>query len=227
MSCTRVGIFALFLFLSIGNSDQSWAQDAVTGHGARNQAPLRSTQPTQVRVVPAQLTDFERNALQADEPIVTVTFPAITTDLGSNSSLSLTPHALTSFNSPDTLEALAVEFQLSQSLPATHGADLTQTHAVATLLDFDELRVFQSLFNALAVTGMPEPSFAGSQAVVRMTSKSGMTLALTPERGGKVRCVVSNEVDSVVLSLDAASAQKWADTFTEAARTLASARASK
>ena len=226
MTGKRIGVIAVFLLFSIGNLFQAWAQNVGAANAAPHQAPLRSTQPTQVRVVPTQLTDFERTTLQADQPIVTLTFPAITADLGSDYSLSLTPRALTPFDSPDTLTALAVEFRLSQSLPATQGAGLTHPHSVATLLDFDELPAFRGLFNALAVAGMPQPPFSGSEAVVRMASKSGMTLRLTPEPGGQVRCVISTDADSVVLSLDATAAQKWADTFTAAGRTLDSARAS-
>lgn len=205
----------LLVMLLAGNLSPVWAQNANAGTGSQP-----GTQPSQVLVVPPQLTDFERNASTVDQPLVHLAFPVVSADVGPHVSLSLTPRGLTSFNTPGNLKALAVEFQLAQSLPSTRGAQAAQSHSIATVLDFDELSTFRALFNALAVTGMPQPPFSGAKTTVRMTSKSGMHVELMAEQGGLIRCVVSTDADSVVFSLDGESARKWADAFTEARRVL-------
>ncbi len=227
MKFKRMGIIALFLVLSVANFCEAWAQNLTGANDARHEVPIWSAQLNRVLVVPAPLTDFERYASTADQPLVTLTFPAITAVLAPNVSLSLTPRGLTPFGAPDALKALAVEFQLALSLPATRGAQLLQSHSVDTLLDFDELLAFRSLFSALAATGMPRPPFSDAMAVVRMASKSGMRLEFTARPDGRIQCVVVTDVDSVTLSLDPDSAQKWADAFTAARRTLDSARDSR
>ena len=205
----------LLVMLLAGNLSLVWAQNANAGNGSQ-----LSTQSPQILVVSPQITDFERDASAVDQPLVHIAFPAISVDLEPRVSLNLTPRGLTSFNTPGNLKALAVEFQLSQSLPSTRGAQAAQLHSIATLLDFDELSSFRALFNSLAVTGMPQPPFAEAKAVVRITSKSGLHVELTAEKAGLIRCVVSTDADSIVFSLDADSARKWADAFTEARRIL-------
>ena len=178
------------------------------------------TQPSQVLFVPPLLTDFERYASGADQPLVHLAFPAISAELSPHVSLILTPRGLTSFNTPGNLKALAAEFQLTQSGLSTRGSTAAQSHSIVTLLDFDELSTFRALFNALAVSGMPQPPFSNAKATVRMTSKSGMHVELTAEQNGRTRCMVKTDGESVVFSLDAESARKWADAFTEARRVL-------
>ena len=201
--------------LLAGNLYPAWAQNGNAGTGLQTW-----TQPSQVLIVPPQLTDFERYASIVDQPLVHIAFPAISVNLGPRVSLSLTPRGLTSFNTPGNLKALAVELLLSQSPGRTRGSQVSQSHSVSTLLDFDELSTFRVLFNSLAVTGMPQLPFSEATATVRMTSKSGMRVELTAEQGGRTRCVIATDADSVVLSLDADSARKWADAFTEARRVL-------
>ena len=92
--------------------------------------------------------------------------------IGANVSLTMTPRGLTPFDAPNNLKALAVEFRLSQSVPVTRAAELPQSHSVVTMLDFDELPVFRSLFNSLANTGMPPQRFSDANAVVRIASKN-------------------------------------------------------
>lgn len=213
-------MITLLLFFSIENPGEAWAQNKAAASDVRHSVPIWSTQPMQVQVVAQQLTDFERYSSHADQPLVAITFPAISADLGPNVSLTMTPRGLTPFDAPDALKALAVEFRLSLSLPDTRGAELPQSHSVAALLDFDELPAFRSLFNSLAVTGMPRQPFSDAKAVVRMTSKTGMRLEFTAEQSGRILLVVATEVDSVTISLNADSARKWVDAFTAARRTL-------
>jgi hypothetical protein len=220
MKFKEIGVVVLFLFLSMDHSGQAWAQKVAAGNHVRQAVPAWSTQPTQVQVVAPQLTDFERYISHADQPLVALSFPAISADLGPNVSLTMTPRGLTPFDAPNNLKALAVEFRLSQSVPVTRGAELPQSHSVVTMLDFDELPVLRSLFNSLAITGMPTQRFSDAQAVVRLASKTGMRLEFTAERDGRILCVVANEADSVTTSLDADSARKWVDAFTAARRTL-------
>jgi hypothetical protein len=122
---------------------------------------------------------------------------------------------------------LAVEFRLSQSLPAGHGTVPSQSHSVATVLDFDELPTFRTIFDSLAATGFPTSRFSDANAVVRMASKSGMRLRFTAEPGGRIQCVVAGDIDSVMLFLDADSAGKVSVAFTQAFRTLDSAKDSR
>jgi hypothetical protein len=220
MKFKEMGVIALFLFFSMEHSGEAWAQNLAAANGVRHEVPIWNTQPTQVQVVAPQLTDFERYGSHADQPLVNLTFPAISADLGGNVLLALTPRGLTPFDAPNALKALAVEFRLSQSGPATRGGELAQSHSVVTLLDFDELPAFRALFNSLAVTGMPPQRFSDAKTVVRMASKTGMRLEFTAERNGRILCVVANDVDSVTMSLDADSARKWVDALTAARRTL-------
>lgn len=221
MKFDRIRATALVVLLA-GSLYPVWAQNGNAGTGSQ-----AWTQPSQVLVVPLQLTDFERYASGVDQPLVHLAFPAISADLSPHVSLILTPRGLTSFNTPGNLKALAAEFQLTQSGPSTRGGTAAQSHSVATLLDFDELSTFRALFNTLAVSGMPQPPFAEAKATVRITSKSGMHVELTAEQNGRTRCVVSTDADSVVFFLDAESARKWADAFTEARRVLDAASDSR
>jgi hypothetical protein len=84
--------------------------------------------------------------------------------------------------------------------------------------------MFRRIFDALAATGFPHSRFSNANALVRMASKSGMRLEFTAEPGGRIQCVVASDIDSVTLSLDADSARRWADAFSEAFRTLDAAR---
>ena len=220
MKPLQVAATALLLFLAIQGFSYAWAQNG----GAQQTG---STQPAPVVIVSPPLTNFERVASNPDQPLVHLAFPVVSVDFGPQNRLSLTPRALTPFEAPGALRALAVEFQLSQSLPARHGTDLSQSHSVATVLDFDELLVFRRIFDALAATGFPHSRFSNANALVRMASKSGMRLEFTAEPGGRIQCVVASDIDSVTLSLDADSARKWADAFTEAFRTLDAASDSR
>lgn len=207
MKLKRMAFIGLFLL------GTAWAQN-----NGGNDSRL-----TQVRIVPQQITDFERYALHADEPLVSLTFPAVRTEIGPNLLLSLTPRALAPFDAPNAIKVMAIEFRLSQSSPPGRGAP---SHSVATLIDFDELAAFRSLFNKLAASGMPQSAFVETETTVRMMSKSGTILKLTAQAGGRELLLVSNDADSVTLSLDPDSARKWADAFIAAARTLDSARES-
>lgn len=209
---------ALILFLAMAVSGGAFAQNALS---------FNASQPAQVLFVPPQLTDFERYASNTDQPLVHVAFPPISADLGPHLTLVLTPRGLTAFNTPGALKATAVELNLTQSLAAGRNTQLSPLHSVATLLDFDEMLAFRSVFHALAATGMPQPPFPDVKAVVRMTSKGGLRLEFEAQTDGQIRCMVSTDADSVVLLLDADSASKWADAFTAAFRTLDAARESK
>jgi len=220
MTIRRLKIFTLFLFFAMHGFNHAWGQSG----GARRPAPPSIPQPTQVVLVQPPLTDFERYRLHADQPLVALTFPAITVELDPNLSLALTPRGLTHFDSPDALKVVALEFNLSQTLPATRGTEVSRFHSVTALLDFDELSAFRSLFTSLSATGMPRQPFPGAKAVVRMASKSGMHLELTSEPDGSILCVVADEADSITLSLDTDSARKWADAFIAARRVLEAAR---
>jgi hypothetical protein len=224
MKSLRLGVTVLLLFLATQSFSQAWAQNS---HALPGPQQAGSTQPAPVMIVSPPLTNFERVASNADQPLVHLAFSAVSVDFGSQTMLNLTPRALTPFETPGALRALAVEFQLSQSLPAGRGVELSQSHSVATVLDFDELPVFRRIFNALATTGFPHSGFSDAQAVVRMASKSGMRLEFTAEPGGRIQCVVASNIDSVTLSLDADSVKKWADAFTEAFRTLDAASDSR
>jgi hypothetical protein len=224
MKSLRLGVTALLLFLAIQSFSQAWAQNGGALSGPQQTG---STQPAPVIIVSPPLTNFERIASNADQPLVHLAFPVVSVDFGPRTTLSLTPRALTPFEAPGALSALAVEIQLSQSLPAGHGTELPRSHSVATVLDFDELLVFRRIFNALAATGFPHSGFSDAKAALRMASKSGMRLEFTAEPGGRIQCVVASDIDSVTLSLDADSARKWADAFTEAFRTLDAARDSR
>jgi hypothetical protein len=221
MKSLRVGVTALLLFLAIQSLSQAWAQNGGALSGPQQTG---SAQPAPVIIVSPPRTNFERVASNADQPLVHLAFPVVSVDFGPETTLSLTPRALTPFESPGALRALAVEFQLSRSLPARHGTEPSESHSVATVLDFEELLVFRRIFNALAATGFPHSRFSDAKAVVRMASKSGMRLELTAEPGGGIQCVVASDIDSVMLSLDVDSARKWADAFTEAFRTLDAVR---
>jgi hypothetical protein len=216
MKSLRLGVIALLLFLAVQSFSQAWAQNGPQQPG--------STQPAPVIIVSPPPTNFERVASDADQPLVHLAFPVVSVDFEPQTTLSLTPRAVTPFEAPGALRALAVEFQLSRSLPAGHGTELSRSHSVATVLDFDELLVFRRIFNALAATGFPHSRFSDAKALVRMSSKSGMRLEFTAEPGGRIQCVVAGDFDSVTLSLDADSVRKWADAFTEAFRTLDAAR---
>lgn len=220
MKFHRIGVTASLLFLA-AQTLSAWAQSTGANTGSQ---PW--TQPGQFLFIPPQITDFERLASPADQPLVHVAFPAISADLGPRVSLNLTPRGLTPLSAPGALKAMAVEFQLSQLAPA-HGAKVSDSHSVTALLDFDELPAFRSVFHALAATGMPRPPFPEAKAVVRMTSKSGLRLEFTAEDAGRIRCIVATDVDSVAVLLDADSAAKWADAFTEAFRTLDAAKDSR
>jgi hypothetical protein len=224
MKSLRLGVTALFLFFAMQNFSQAWAQNGGALSGPQQTG---SAQPAPVIIVSPPLTNFDRVASSADQPLVHLAFSAVSVDFGPQTTLSLTPRALTPFGAQGALRALAVEFQLSQSLPAGDGTELLRSHSVATVLDFDELPVFRRVFNALAATGFPDSRFADAKAVVRMASKSGMRLEFSAEPGGRIRCVVTTDIDSVTLSLDADSAKKWADAFTEAFRTLDAASDSR
>jgi len=224
MKYLGLGVTALLLFLGTQSFSQAWAQKGGAFSGPQ---PTGSTQPAPVIIVSPPLTNFERAASNADQPLVHLAFPVVSVDFGRQTTLSLTPRALTPFEAPGALRALAVEFELSRSLPAGHGPELSQSHSVATVLDFDELPVFRRIFNALAATGFPHSGFSDAQAVVRMSSKSGMRLEFTAEPGGGIQCVVASDIDSVTLLMDSDSARKWADAFTEAFRTLDAARDSR
>jgi hypothetical protein len=212
---------ALLLFFSMHSFDHAWAQIA---GGTRHPHPSSIPQPTQVVLVQPPLTDFERYQLHTDQPLVMVTFPVISADLGPDIFLNLTPRGITHFDSPDALKAVALEFSLSQSLPAARSTEVAQVRTVTALLDFEELSAFRALFTSLSATGMPRQPFPGAKALVRMASKSGMHLELTAEPGGAILCTVADEVDSIKLSLDADSARKWADAFIAARRVLEAAR---
>lgn len=221
MKCKQMIGIALFLLSIDVSSEWAWAQNALF---AGNTQSGRS-QPVEVVVASPFMTDFERYASHTDEPLVTLTFPAVTTELDNHTSFSLTPLALAPFDAPSSLKVLAAEFYLSQSLSS--GGKGSQAHAVSTVLDFDELRTFRSLLYALAATGMPRSPFADAQPVVHMASRSGVRMEFTPGPGGRIRCLVTTEIDSVHLSLDGDSATKWADAFTDAGRILDSAKESK
>lgn len=227
MKFNRTGVAALFMFFTMQGVYQAWAQNAPSFTNPQHTLLNLGPQPAQILFLPPQLTNFERYASSTDQPLVHVAFPAISVDFGPHISLSLTPRGLTPFDAPGALKALAVEFKLTQSLPVARNTQFSQSHSVATLLDFDELLVFRSVFHALAVTGMPQPPFSDASAVVRMTSKSGMNLEFKADEGGRIRCVVSTDADSVVFLLDTDSATKWADAFTAAFRTLDAARDSR
>lgn len=227
MKSIRMGTITLFLFLGTGNFGTAWAQNAGSVTESRHLVPAWNQQSTQILLVPPQLTNFELYASNADQPLVHVSFPEISADLGPHISLSLTPRGLTPFDAPGALKALAVEFHLTQSPQAARSTEVSQWHSVTTLLDFDELFTFKTVFNALAATGMPQPPFSEAKAVVRITSKSGMRMEFTEETSGRIRCVVSTDAESVVLSLDADSARRWADAFTAAFRTLDAAKDSR
>jgi len=224
MKSLRLGVTALFLFPAMQNFSQVWAQNGVALSGPQ---PTGNAQPSPVIIVSPPLTNFDRVASSADQALVHLAFSVVSVDFGPQATLSLTPRALTPFEAPGPLRVLAVEFQLSQSLPGGNGVELSRSHSVATVLDFDELPVFRRIFNTLAATGFPDSQFSDAKAVVRMASKSGMRLEFTAEPGGRIRCVVGSDMDSVTLSLDAASAKRWADAFTEAFRTLDAARDSR
>jgi hypothetical protein len=226
MKSGRIAVIAVFLFLSIQNSCKAWAQNGAA-RGSRHEGTADSTQPAQVVVVSPQLTDFERYSSAADQPLITLNFSPITLDLGPGISLTLTPVALSPFDAPNALKALAVELRLSQSPLPAHNTDVAQLHSVATLLDFDELARYTSFFTSLAATGMPRPAFADARTVVHMASRSGMRLELSLTPDGRALCVVSTGVDSVAVSLDSDSAKKLADAFAAAQQTLDSARESK
>jgi hypothetical protein len=220
MKIMAMKTIALLLFFSIHGFDYARAQSAPAFSGARHQAPPRVPQPAQVVVVQPPLTDYERYRLYADQPLVTLTFPVISADVGADISLTLTPRGLTPFDAPDVLKAVAVDFNISQSLPGARSTEVSPIHSVTALLDFGELSAFKSLFSSLSATGMPRQPFPGAKAVVRMVSKSGLRLELTSEPGDKIKCIVASEADSVILSLDADSARKWADAFIAARRVL-------
>lgn len=215
-----VGI-TLFLLSMDVSSVWAWAQNALFAGNARP----GNSQPIEVIVAPPPITDFERYASHTDEPLVTLTFPAITTELDNHTLFSLAPQALTPFEATGSPKVLAAEFHLSQSLSS--GSKGSPSHSVSTLIDFDELQAFRSLLYALAATGMPRPPFSDARLVLHVNSKSGMRLEFTPGPGGRIQCLVATETDSVHLSLDADSATKWADAFTDAARILDSVKESK
>lgn len=216
-------IIGLYLFCSV----TTWAQNLV-GHDWRRLGPISTTQPGQVSLVPSPLTIFENDISQIDRPLVTVSFPAVSADLGSHTSLNLVPLGLASLDAPQVLRTLAVEFHLSQSgLTSRNTTEVPPSHSVVTILDFGELPAFRSLFNALAVTGMPQLAFSGATPTVRMTSRSGMRLEFTAEPGGRILLVATTEADSVSLSLDADVARKCADAFTAADRSLDAAKDSR
>jgi hypothetical protein len=226
MKSLRWGVTALFLFLFLAmqSFSQAWAQN---GGALSEPQQTGSMQPAPVIIVSPPLTSFERAVSNADQPLVHLAFPTVSVDFGPQTNLSLTPRAVTPFEAPGALRALAVEFQLSRSSPAGHDIEPSESHSVATVLDFDELMLFRRIFNALAATGFPHSGFSDAKAVVRMASKSGMRLEFTAEPEGRIQCVVASAIDSVTLSLDADSARKWADAFTEAFRTLDAARDSR
>src|SRR5215475_7435057 len=152
MKPLRLGVTALILFLATQSASQAWAQIGGVVSGPQ---PSGSMQPAPVIIASPPLTNFERVAFNADQPLVHLVFSVVSVDFGPQTTLSLTPSALTPFGAPGAVTALAVEFRLSQSLPAGHGTVPSKSHSVATVLDFDELPVFTRIFNALAATGFP------------------------------------------------------------------------
>jgi hypothetical protein len=218
MKFNRLLVIATLQFVTLQNFSVAWAQNVPSPN---------ERQPEPVMVVPTQLTNFERYAANPDLPLVHLSFPAVLADLAPHISLTLTPRALTPFDAPGTLKALAVEFHLSQTPPVNRIADVSKAHSVTTLLDFDEVLAFRSVFNALAAMGVPQPPFPDARAVVHLTSKTGMHLEFTAEQGCRIQCLVSNEDDSIGFSLDFDSARKLADAFTAAFRTLDAAKDSR
>lgn len=226
MKSGGIGAIAVFLVFSIANCSDGWAQRG-SGNGSQDKTAVGTSHPTQVLVVPSQLTDFERYSSKTDEPVVTLAFPPVAATLGGNVSLNLTPLALSSFDAPNNLKAMAVQFELSQTTGSSRKSGLAPLHSVVTLLDFDELLRFTSLFKTLAATGMPQPAFSDAKAVIHMASKSGMRLQVTADANARILCVVSTGADSVTVLLDDVTARKLADAFTAAERTLDSAEDSK
>lgn len=225
-----IGAVALLLLFLLSAFCGAWAQSIPTVNASMHETSLGNRQPEQVLVVPPQLTDFERYASRTDQALVSLSFPQTSTDLADGLALTLTPRALTSLDAPNSRNApelLAVEFHLSQSLPSTSTGGLPRRRSILTLLDFDELPAFQSLFRTLATTGMPQMAYSDVKAVVRMTSKSGMHLEFAREPNGGIQCVIATEADSITFLLDQHSANQWVDAFTAAARTLDSAKESR
>lgn len=226
MKSGGIGAIAIFLVCSIANCGDGWAQSG-SGNGSQDKSAVENSHPAEVLVVPPQLTDFERYSSKTDEPVVTLGFPPITASLGSNVSLVLTPLALSSFDAPNNLKAMAVRFELSQFTGSSRKSGSAPLHSVVTLLDFDELLRFTSLFKKLAATGMPQPAFSDAKAVIHMASKSGMRLQVTVEANDRILSVVSTDADSVTLPMDSVTARKLVDAFTAAERVLDSAEDSK
>src|SRR5262249_42855738 len=129
MKSLRLGVTVLLLFLVIQNFNQAWAQNGGPSSGLQQNG---STQPAPLIIVSPPRTNFERFAANVDQPLVHLAFPVVSVDFGSETTLSLTPRALTPFEAPGALRALAVEFRLSRSLPAAQGTELTRLHSVAT-----------------------------------------------------------------------------------------------
>lgn len=226
MKSGGIGAIAVFLVFSIANCSDGWAQSG-SGNGSQDKSAVENSRPTEVLVVPAQLTDFERYSSKTDEPVVTLGFPPITASLGGNVSLVLTPLALSSFDAPNNLKAMAVQIELSQSTGSSRNSGSAPLHSVVTLLDFDELLRFTSLFKKLAATGMPHPAFSDAKAVIHMASKSGMGLQVTADANARILCVVSIGADSVTVRLDGVTARKLVDALTAVERILDSAEDSK
>jgi hypothetical protein len=222
MKFKQIAAVALFLFFSMENFSEAKAQ-TVAARGSRHAVALAGQQPAQVLIIPDQLTDFERYASQADQPLVTVSFSAIAA-AAPGALLRLTPLALAPFNAPNALKALAVEFHLSQSSSSASGAEVSKVHSVTTLLDSDELLGVRSLFHVLAVSGMPRSQFSDAKTLVQLVTKTGMRLEFMGQPGGRIQCSVTTEADSVVLSLDEESVTKWEEAFYSAWRTLDSAK---
>lgn len=212
--------------LGLSCSIPTWAQNYPLGNAGRRLGAISTMPPGQVTLVPSPLTIFDNDISRVDQPFVTLSFSTVSADLGSHTSLNLVPLGLASLDAPQVLKTLAVEFHLSQSDLAARNAEVPQFHSVVTILDFNELPAFRSLFNALAVTGMPQPAVSGAKPTVRMTSRSGMRLEFTADTDGRILLVATTEADTVSLSLDADLVRKCADAFTAADRTLDAAKGS-
>jgi hypothetical protein len=219
----QTGTLALYLLILMAIFPAAKAQSTAAGDEVW-QSGLMATQPAQLLAVSPQLTDFEAYGLHADQPLVAFTFSAVSADLGPHIALSMTPLALAPLGAPEAVRALGVEFSLSQSLPAARNAAALPSHSVAALLDFDELAAFESLFNSLAASGMPQSPFSNAKPLLRMVSKGGMRLEFTPQPQGRILCIVTTKMDSVTISMDPGAAEEWTKAFSAARQTLNSAR---
>lgn len=205
----KLMVTMLFLALAV---HQAAAQS--NSFVARSRGTMSAPAATAAILQPP-MSDFERfSGEHFGHPLVQLTFPTVSAELTSDSSLKLVPQSLALFDDPGGQKAFAVLITFSRAMPGD-GKAAPDIQSLTTYLDYDELWVLASLLNKLAATGVPPaPTLTPTaKVVVSMVTESGARLEFTAEGGGATHCRLTHDFDVFDLELDADAMKKMAETF--------------